>query len=66
MTETPASARKARVPLNLRVGEGGKAALQRIATHRTRTTGKKVTVSDVARAALSDYATQHDPARQRR
>jgi hypothetical protein len=63
---TQPTRKAARVALNLRVGIAGRAALERIAVHRTQTTGKKVTVSDVARDAVADYCARHDPDRTRR
>jgi hypothetical protein len=64
--EAPKPRRKPRVAFNLRVGEEGKAAYMRIAADRTKKTGKKVTASEVARAALAEYAAKHDPERKTR
>lgn len=48
-----------RVPLNLRISPTGRDMLDNIAAARTKATGKKVTRSAVARAALADYCTRN-------
>lgn len=49
-----------RVPLNLRIGAGGKRALTDIAARLTRLVGYKVTTSDVSRDALALFCMHHE------